>query len=84
MSKHKIVNSIDDALDDNNENRILPQTYLVLRTNPDVSQTALEWLIDKIRGRCRDGGAELLVFKEPYDADEVGRCIKIFILVLSF
>lgn len=53
------------------EESTLPQTYIVLRLAPDVNEKALIWLVDKIRAKRRDGGAELLAFREPYNPKEV-------------
>lgn len=53
------------------EATVLPQTYLVLQLNPETPSSALKWLVDKVRGRRRDGGAELVLLKQPILDNEV-------------
>lgn len=53
------------------EPAVLPPTYLVLQLNPDTPSSALKWLVDKIKGQRRDGGAELVLLKQPTRDNEV-------------
>ncbi|GLH12161.1 Anoctamin [Gryllus bimaculatus] len=39
---------------------IFPPTYMVLVCSRTISNEAFMWLLDKVRGKRRDGGAELL------------------------
>lgn len=48
-----------------------PQTYIVLKFSPNVNRSTIHWIVDRIRGKRRNGGAELLIKKQPYDPDEV-------------
>lgn len=45
---------------------VLPPTYMVLRVAKETPDATITWLVDKIRGIKRDGGAELLVMKQPF------------------
>lgn len=49
----------------------LPPTYIVLKIAKDMKEATILWLIDKIRGKRRDGGAELIVMKQPINPDDV-------------
>ncbi|KAL9707566.1 hypothetical protein quinque_011084 [Culex quinquefasciatus] len=40
-------------------------SYMVVEFSEDASSESVQWIIDKIRGKKVDGGAELLVRKEP-------------------
>lgn len=42
-----------------------PPTYLVVRFSRKIDSKCLSWFVDKIRGKRRDGGADLLVAKQP-------------------
>ncbi|KAK6622610.1 hypothetical protein RUM43_008452 [Polyplax serrata] len=42
-----------------------PPTYLVVRFSRDVNVKCLLWFINKIRGKKKNGGAELLVKRQP-------------------
>ncbi|XP_018568866.1 anoctamin-10 isoform X2 [Anoplophora glabripennis] len=46
------------------EETVLPPTYIVLQVSSDIPEKTLLWLIDKIRGKKRDGGGELIVMKQ--------------------
>lgn len=61
----------DDLGDGLEESSSLPQTYMVMMLNPDIDENTLIWLVEKIRGKRRDGGAELVIFKQPYDFQKV-------------
>lgn len=69
MSRHQVHDALEYPHE--GEENTLPQTYVVLRLSPDVTEKTLIWLVDKIRAKRRDGGAELLVFREPYNAKDV-------------
>lgn len=73
MSKQQIDAGSDGMSDDlNDEGAQLPATYLVVRIAPDIKENTLTWLIDKIRGKRRDGGAELIAMRQACDPAEVG------------
>nr|CAD7196998.1 unnamed protein product [Timema douglasi] len=42
-----------------------PPTYMVIKFSRHIHGKALVWLVDKITGKRLDGGAELLVRKQP-------------------
>lgn len=42
-----------------------PPTYLVVRFSRKIHPKCLSWFVDKIRGNKKDGGAELLVARQP-------------------
>lgn len=70
MSKQQLDAS-DVMSDEFDENTPLPPTYLVLKVASDIRENTLTWLIDKIRGKRRDGGAELIVMRQPSDPNDV-------------
>lgn len=45
---------------------VFPPTYIVIQFSRHMRTTALVWLVDKICGKRLDGGAELLVRKQPH------------------
>lgn len=61
----------DDPGDGFEDSASLPQTYMVMMLNPDIDENTLIWVVEKIRGKRRDGGAELVIFKQPYDFQKV-------------
>ncbi|XP_044267516.1 anoctamin-10 isoform X1 [Tribolium madens] len=69
MSKQQLDAS-DVMSDEFDENTSLPPTYLVIKIASDIKENTLTWLIDKIRGKRRDGGAELIVMRQPSDPDD--------------
>lgn len=72
MSTQSITGDSVDVSDEACEDlTVLPQTYIVIRIAPDIQETTIEWLLEKIRGKRRDGGAELIVMKEPYNPENV-------------
>lgn len=71
MSKQQLPESIDYRSHHMEESTTLPPTYIVVRIVHDVPDTTLVWLVEKIRAKRRDGGAELLVFREPRKVGEV-------------
>lgn len=48
----------------------LPRSFLVVKLSPNIPENTLLWLVDKIRGERAEGGAELLVMKQPYNKKE--------------
>ena len=50
---------------------VFPPTYVVLQFSRRAKTEALAWLVDKVRGKRRDGGAELLVRRQPHQEGEV-------------
>jgi anoctamin-10 len=50
---------------------VFPPTYIVIQFSRHIRTTALVWLVDKICGKRLDGGAELLVRKQPHHDGEV-------------
>jgi anoctamin-10 len=48
-----------------------PPTYIVVQFSRHIQTAALAWLLDKICGKRLDGGAELLVRKQPHRNKEV-------------
>lgn len=69
MSRHKL--GAIEYPDDDEENTTLPPTYIVIRIASDIPDKTVVWFVEKIRAKRRDSGAELLVFREPYNPDEV-------------
>lgn len=55
------------------EPTVIPRTYIVLQLSPNVSSSVVKWLVDKIRGKRRYGGAELMVFRQPHAPNEVSK-----------
>lgn len=54
-----------DSTDDDLDSLTYFETFLVLEFNKEISEKALHWIIDKIRGKKLHGGAGLLIRKEP-------------------
>ncbi|KAJ8935741.1 hypothetical protein NQ314_012667 [Rhamnusium bicolor] len=52
------------------EETVLPLTYIIIQITSDVHENTLNWLIDKVRGRRRDGCGELVVMKQPFNPDD--------------
>jgi anoctamin-10 len=50
---------------------VFPPTYIVIQFSRYIQTAALVWLVDKICGKRLDGGAELLVRKQPHGNNEV-------------
>ncbi|KAJ8969671.1 hypothetical protein NQ317_002698 [Molorchus minor] len=71
MSKQAIdISGAIMAEESPEEETVLPPTYIVLQVASNVPENTLKWLIDKIRGRKRDGGGELVVMKQPFNPDD--------------
>lgn len=69
-----MTSDIDDtkeSSDEQEENIHFPQTYIVVKLAKNINHTTLTWLVEKITGKRRDGGAELIIRQEPYDPNEV-------------
>lgn len=79
MSKQKIDGneSGDDTAD--MDEAVLPPTYIVLQISQKVPKETLTWLVNKIRGRRRDGGGELILMKQPGPPEDVGISIGNFL-----
>ena len=72
MSKQEL-DTVETMSDEFDEGTSLPPTYLVLKVASDIKENTLTWLIDKIRGKRRDGGAELIVMRQPCDPEDVSQ-----------
>ncbi|XP_049822312.1 anoctamin-10 isoform X2 [Aethina tumida] len=55
----------DQTTDTENEETVLPPTYMVIKVAKNVPETTTKWLIDKIKGPKKSGGAELIVMMQP-------------------
>lgn len=74
MSKRNvnIKSSQDEEASSSDESvHLFPQTYIVIKFAPKVKEKTLAWFIRKIRGERQNGGAELLVRRQPYKDKEV-------------
>nr|CAD7571941.1 unnamed protein product [Timema californicum] len=56
-----------------------PPTYMVIKFSRHIHGKALVWLVDKITGKRLDGGAELLVRKQPQGHDINSPLMNIFL-----
>ncbi|XP_044750603.1 anoctamin-10 isoform X2 [Coccinella septempunctata] len=65
VEDERITSSLMDE-----EEEQLPPTYIVVTVAKETPDITLAWLIRKIRGHKRDGGAELVVMKQPRSAKE--------------
>lgn len=70
MSRQNL-GAIEYHRDDPEETTTLPPTYIVIKIASDIPDKTVLWLVEKIRAKRRDGGAELMVFREPYNPEEV-------------
>lgn len=66
VEDERVAASIMDEEDDK-----LLDTYMVVNVSKETPDKTLAWLINKIRGNKRDGGAELVVMKQPRAPKEV-------------
>lgn len=48
----------------------LPPTYIVIQLASNIPLNTLRWLIEKIRGKKRDGAGELIVMKQPVNPED--------------
>lgn len=60
-----------ESSDEQEDGIHFPQSYMIVKFAKNVNQMTLGWLVNKIKGQRRDGGAELLVRQQPYDPKEV-------------
>lgn len=60
----------DGNEDTSDEETVLPTTYIVVKISKDIKTATLHWLVEKIRGKRRDGGAELIVMTQADDSGE--------------
>ncbi|XP_045470145.1 anoctamin-10 isoform X2 [Harmonia axyridis] len=59
------ANEMDDEDDEK-----LPPTYIVVTVSKEIPVITLAWIIKKIRGNKRDGGAELVLLQQPRSPKE--------------
>ncbi|XP_067003378.1 anoctamin-10 isoform X2 [Anabrus simplex] len=52
------------------ETAVFPPTYIVIKFSKNIHGKALYWIIEKIMGKRRDGGAELLVRRQPSNGNK--------------
>ncbi|XP_044726729.1 anoctamin-10 isoform X2 [Chrysoperla carnea] len=69
LIENEIMESISEP-ESSDESQTYPQTYIVIKFAENVNKTTLKWIVDKIKGNKRNGGAELLIQKQPYDKNE--------------
>lgn len=63
---------VGDVSDETSDEGVqVPRTCIVIKVARHVRDVTVQWLVNKIRGKRRDGGAELVVRQEPYDPSEV-------------
>lgn len=67
----KNLGAIEYHREDAEEGAALPPTYIVIKIASDIPDKTVVWLVEKIRAKRRDGGAELMVFREPYNPEVV-------------
>lgn len=63
------------------EKDIFPQTYIVVEFGCDIKTETAQWLVDKISKKRKDGGAELLVRRQPATFGQVNFSIFLSITV---
>lgn len=68
MSSQRLA--IADTMDEMGDEQTLPPTYIVLQINGKTQENTVRWLVEKIRGKRRDGGAELIVMRQPYKRED--------------
>lgn len=71
MSKQQLDSGDAGEESSDAEETVLPPTYIVVQISSDIPEKTLTWVIDKIRGRKRDGGGELIVMKQPCNPEDV-------------
>ncbi|XP_065163565.1 anoctamin-10 isoform X3 [Atheta coriaria] len=72
MSSHNLHLSESDIVqkinfEETSGGHALPRSYIVVRIAADIPERTLVWLVDRIKGKRRDGGAELIVMRQPYN-----------------
>ncbi|CAH0557355.1 unnamed protein product [Brassicogethes aeneus] len=60
----------DTTTDTGDDETVLPSTYIVIKVAENIPEATVKWLINKIKGKKRDGGAELIVMMQPSSGDE--------------
>lgn len=65
----KKINEDDHSSDEGLKS--FPQTYIIIKFSAKANEKAIAWFISKIRGKRQDGGAELLIRRQPYKESEV-------------
>ncbi|CRL00765.1 CLUMA_CG014020, isoform A [Clunio marinus] len=73
--RHTVAYSADSQSDNDGDGTF--QSYIVIEFEKNVNRHALHWIVDKIRKKKIDGGAELLIQKQPSLSDEKGLIIHI-------
>ncbi|KAG5674939.1 hypothetical protein PVAND_004883 [Polypedilum vanderplanki] len=71
QADHSATQSEDD------ENFASFESYMVIEFDKSINRDALYWIIDKIRKKKSDGGAQLIIRSEPCLSDERGLIIHI-------
>ncbi|KAJ9594502.1 hypothetical protein L9F63_014114, partial [Diploptera punctata] len=64
VTSAKMFSSPNDSIEETTAT--FPPTYIVLQFSKSIRNPALVWLVDKICGKRRDGGSELLVRRQPF------------------
>lgn len=66
VRKRGALGRIPDLSSSNSEDfEKFGDSFMVLEFNENAATETIQWIIEKIRGRKVDGGAELMVRKEP-------------------
>lgn len=71
LDDNKDSSDAKESSDEQDDNVQFPQSYIIIKFGKNVKTLTLNWLVDKIRGQRRDGGAELIVRQQPYEPNEV-------------
>lgn len=84
MSKQNLNEDLSDEHTETDDipSTSIPETYIVLTLSTEIKGATLKWLIEKIRGKRRDGGAELVLFKQSYDENKVTLLLLIIIKII--
>lgn len=61
----------DESSSSDESPKVFPQSYIIIKFAPKTKDKTLAWFIRKIKGKRQDGGAELLVRRQPYKEKEV-------------
>lgn len=65
---------------DNTKNQAdFPPTYIVLQFTTNIHAEAVQWVVDKVKKDREDGGAELIVRKQPNIPGEVSELIFVYV-----
>lgn len=57
--------SFPSGIQDEINDDFFNESYTVIEFNRNVNRKSLHWIIDKIRGKKANGGADLLIRREP-------------------